>query len=74
MINVHFGATILKIILLVTGVAMSASRIVEDGVIKIGGLELGRTKSLLVMSVEWRIGERDLVIAFFTIENGLRNG
>ena len=50
--HIHFGAGTLKIILLVAGVAMSAARIVEDGVTKIGGLELGRTKSLLVMSVE----------------------
>ena len=37
-------------ILLVTGMAMSATWMVEDGVIKIGGSELGRAKSLLATS------------------------
>jgi hypothetical protein len=35
---VHFGAGMLTSILLVTGMAMSA---VEDGVIELGGAELG---------------------------------
>ena len=48
----HFGAGRLKSILLVTGMAMSAARMVEDGVIKISRSELGQAKSLLAMSTD----------------------
>ena len=34
------------------GMAMSAAQMVEDGVIKIGGSELERAKSLLAMSAD----------------------
>jgi hypothetical protein len=72
--DVHFGAERLKGILLMAGMAISAARMVEDGVVKMGRSELGRAKSLVVMSAERAIGERDLVIAFFRLQNGLRKG
>ena len=74
MIDVHFGAERLKGILLATGIAMSTAWMVEDGVIKMGGSELGRAKSLLAISADGGVRERDLVIAFFRLENGLRKG
>ena len=35
-----------------TDMAMSATRMVEDGVIKVGGAELGRAISMLLPSTE----------------------
>ena len=57
-----------------TGMVMSAAWMVEDGVIKIGGSELGRAKSLLAMSADWGMRERDFVIVFFRLDNVLRKG
>ena len=52
MINVYFGTERLKSILLATGMAMFAARMVEDGVIKIGGAELGRAILMLAQSAD----------------------
>ena len=41
-----------KRILLVTGMGMFAARMVEDGVIKIGGAELGRAILMLAQSAD----------------------
>ena len=52
--------------------AMSAACMVEDGGIKISRSELGRAESLLAMSTDWGIDERDILIALFRVEIGLR--
>jgi len=43
--------------------AMSATRMVEVGVIKVGGAELGRAILMLVLSADSGIGECSLVNA-----------
>ena len=50
-VNVHFGTEKFKSILL-AGMAMFAARMVEDGVIKIGGAELGRAILMLAQSAD----------------------
>ena len=67
MIDVHRGAGRLESILLVTGMAMSAARMVEDGVIKVGRAELGRAILMLVPSADSGFGESNLMNAFFRL-------
>ena len=47
--------------------AMSAPRMVKDGVIKVGGAELGRAMLMLVPSADSGIGESSLLNAFFRL-------
>ena len=47
--------------------AMSTARMVEDGVIKVGGAKLGRAILMLVLSAESGIGESSLMNAFFRL-------
>ena len=54
------------------GMTVSATGMVEDGVITMGETELRRVKSLLATSADCGIRERELVITFFKLENGLR--
>ena len=67
MINVDPGQVS---ILLVTGRAMSAARMV----IKIGGAELGRAILMLVLSVDSGIGENSFMIFFFQDVKGFNEG
>ena len=74
MINVHFGTERFKRILLATSMAMFAAQMVEDGVIKIGGAELGRARLMLVSPANSGVGESNLVNAFFRLKNGSTKG
>jgi hypothetical protein len=51
----------------VTGMAMSATWMVEDGVIKVGGAVQGRAILMLLPSTDSGIGESSLVNAFFRL-------
>ena len=46
---------------------MSGARMVKNGVIKVGGAELGRAILMLVLSADSGIGESTLVNAFFRL-------
>ena len=46
---------------------MSAARMVEDGVIKVGGAEPGRAILMLAPSADSGIGECSLMNAFFRL-------
>ena len=68
--DIHCREERLNVIVPGIGMTASVTGMVEDGVIKMGGTDIGRVKSLLATSADWGIGERDLVIAFFKLENG----
>ena len=50
--DIHCREERLKIIVPGIGMTLSATGMVEDGVIKTGGTELGRAKSLLATSAD----------------------
>ena len=50
-----------------TGMAMSSAQMVEDGLIRIGGAELGRAILTPALFADSGIGESSLMNAFFRL-------
>ena len=57
-----------------TSMAVSATGMVKDGVIKIGVADLGQAILMQVPSADSGIGESNLVNAFFRLYNRLTKG